>query len=786
MDVFDPSMELRGLLARNPRDVVIVVGAGVTIGALRGSPLVDLTTWQGFLHSGLEHVRGLRLRGDAELAQIRRRLEGADPREWVEAAEQITDALGGPAGGEMLAWLRRTVGAFAENIGDRSVLDALRELQIRGALLATVNYDGVLEAVTGLRPVTWRETARVERVIRGDEPGIVHLHGYWEDPASVVFGSRSYEQVANDPHARAVLQALRMTKTLLFVGHGAGLQDPNWGSFLGWMEQVFAASAYRHYRLTREDERERVQMEHRQAQRITALGYGRGHGELAPFLRSLAPAGGSSASRPASVRSRTVVLRINIGDKEFDWLSEGTIRAQIREVLDEPDPVMLPELRRLVDRDHITAREWRAIAREIMALRDAAKAAVAEGQPVRYVVAGQAPLPVFAYLGQLMQRMGEITVINRRQGSLEWDVVGPMEGVERGEDLFEVEEPERGREQRGRVVLSIRCSNGYPYTEDMIEPSIRDEGGYLLCSYKIVNSRASHQRQPMTARELAVLLDHVRGAVAWMESRCAAMDGLVIAFGGPSWAAFWIGHTLNPYALGKRLDWPNLIGGDGRRYVRALSSPMHRAPWLDGKAKLMFVGAEPDNSTRIGGARAFSAIQQTLEREFQRSDTYELRTVGATTVREFGRELELFKPDILHLHLHGREDKQGGLIFEDERGDRKPVPPEAVVDLLKSSGCTPTLVVLSACHSAALAPLLDEIAECVVYMTGEVGYPVAIDFARMLYGALARGRTLGDAIAQGKSAVHGEWGKAENEKIGWLCAPGVEPAEVVLLHCRTR
>jgi hypothetical protein len=780
--------ELKSCLTQNPRDVVIVVGAGVTIGALRGSPFAEVTSWQGLLRAGLEHAGRLGRWGAAELAELQACLASEAPQRWIEAAEQITRALGGPEGGELRAWLRATVGAFPGEIRDSGALEALRDLHRRGALLATVNYDGLLEAVTGERPVTWRDPARVERVIRGHEGGILHLHGYWEEPASLVFGTHSYEEVASDAHARAVLQALRMTRTLVFVGHGAGLRDPNWGSLLEWMEQVFARSEFRHYRLVREDERERVQAEHKPEQRIEPLVYGPRHEDLAPFLRSLVPAEAREAARAES-RTKTVVLRLNIGEDGFDWLSEEAIRAQVRRVFEDPEPVMLPEVRRHVNRQAISPREWRAIALELDRLRDKAQAAVPAGEPVRYVVAGQAPLPAFAYLGRLMARMGPITTFNRRQGSGEWDVIGPLDGVEPGEDLFERKEPERGREQHGTVVLSIQCSNEYPYKEEMIEPILRAEGRHLLCSYEIANA-TSHQRRAMGAPELVALLDHVRAALAWMKERCPQMDGLTVAFGGPSWVAFWIGQALYTYALAPRLDFPNLVAKDGRRYVRAMSSPMHKAPWLAGKAKLLFVGAEPNNAARTRGAKAVEVIEEAFERELGRqSETYDLRMLGAATVAKFQRELDIFQPDILHLHLHGSSEGEGGLVLEDVRGEAKLVPFEAVVELIRSSECRPTLVVLSACHSAAMAPALDGVAECAVFMTGEVRYATAIDFASSFYGALSRGRSIPAAICQGKSRILGDYGKAENEQIGWWCAQGVNAEDVVLLpdlHARRR
>ena len=277
--------ELKQTIATRPCDLVVVVGTGVTVGALRGSPLAELASWRGLLNNGLDRLGAMHAIRLSDVERIRGLLDSADPNLWIDAAERITRGLGGTTGGELRAWLRATVGAFAGEVREREVLNSLRALSERGVLLATVNYDGLLEAATGIPPVTWRDASKVQRVIRGEDRGVLHLHGYWEDPNSLVFGARSYDDIVADEHARTVLKALGMQRTFVFVGHGAGLQDPNWGSFLRWAEGVLAGMEHRHYRLVRDDERDRVQAEHPPGQRIVTLPYGPSHDDHGPFLR---------------------------------------------------------------------------------------------------------------------------------------------------------------------------------------------------------------------------------------------------------------------------------------------------------------------------------------------------------------------------------------------------------------------------------------------------------------------------------------------------------------------
>ena len=82
----------------------------------------------------------------------------------------------------------------------------------------------------------------MERVLRREEKGVAHLHGYFRQPESVVLGSRSYDDVLRDEHAQAILRTLVLRDRLLFVGFGAGLSDPNFGNLLSWMARVLISA----------------------------------------------------------------------------------------------------------------------------------------------------------------------------------------------------------------------------------------------------------------------------------------------------------------------------------------------------------------------------------------------------------------------------------------------------------------------------------------------------------------------------------------------------------------
>ncbi len=259
---------------------LFIVGAGVSMAATNGAPCAN---WKGLLLDGLDKCVDL----DGSLkAKWRGQVDGLilsdDLDMLLSAAELISGKLGAPNGGEWKRWLRESVGAMKAS--NRDVIEALRDLNVP---LATTNYDNLLTEVTGRPPVIWMDGDKIQRVVRGDDKGILHLHGLWDRSESLVLGIRSYEKVLGDKHAHIVQHALSFCKTLVFVGFGEGLADPNFGALLDWMGKVLPGSEYRHYRLARESEVTQLQAGHPPEQRVFVVSFGKDHPDLAPFLRSL-------------------------------------------------------------------------------------------------------------------------------------------------------------------------------------------------------------------------------------------------------------------------------------------------------------------------------------------------------------------------------------------------------------------------------------------------------------------------------------------------------------------
>ncbi|HEX5716826.1 MAG TPA: SUMF1/EgtB/PvdO family nonheme iron enzyme [Thermoanaerobaculia bacterium] len=112
---------------------------------------------------------------------------------------------------------------------------------------------------------------------------------------------------------------------------------------------------------------------------------------------------------------------------------------------------------------------------------------------------------------------------------------------------------------------------------------------------------------------------------------------------------------------------------------------------------------------------------------------------------------------VLHFIGHGTlQHGQGALVFEDSEGKADPVDGKTLAGLLVDDESL-RLIVLNACHSAALGSVSERLAQrgfpAVVGMQYPVFDDMALAFSRRFYGALARTRPVDWAVARGRQEM---------------------------------
>jgi predicted ATPase len=316
--------ELRRLLGRG--DIVPVVGAGVSLGA------AGLPTWPRLIEHALNHVEQTGLGDRSEVGEARRLLAS---EKLVEAAGLAREALGAPRG-EFPTWLDKVFGS--PEVRDRSVLDAIYALGTR--LIATTNYDRLLSGGDRwVRTATWQEPDRMLRAIRDIDPYVFHLHGVYDDPASVIFGFPDYEKLMSAEAYKSVVQSLWISKTLVFVGCSFdGLQDPDFLRLIRWATRQFQSTPYKHYALVRDGAAANLEMrKFIRDFRIQIVEYGPTHEDLPTFLSEIAA--GRTSRIPRA--SGAVFCKTNLPAPPTPLIGRERELAALERLLERPEVRLL-------------------------------------------------------------------------------------------------------------------------------------------------------------------------------------------------------------------------------------------------------------------------------------------------------------------------------------------------------------------------------------------------------------------------------------------------------------
>lgn len=314
------------------RRVIVILGAGVSA-ATTDHPTA--TSWIRLIESGLSYVLLHRpdVPEDFE-STVRTLLAKPDYTPGlITAADLISTELGAPSGADFRDWLRLMLGEA--NVDRPELLDAIVGL---GAPIATVNYDTLVEKHTQRVARTWRFAPELQSSLSGLTTDIAHLHGCWTEPESVVFGGQSYGRLVGSESAQALEKAVGSIRSLLFIGCGDGLTDPNFATLLRWLEQTYPESSLKHYRLCRTSELDTLTSGSSNRSMI-AVAYGDRFEDLPAFVRSLSPGVVAPVSDAISRAKADILEHIRTESVFADQLTDINVRSIEQLIV---PPVILP------------------------------------------------------------------------------------------------------------------------------------------------------------------------------------------------------------------------------------------------------------------------------------------------------------------------------------------------------------------------------------------------------------------------------------------------------------
>ncbi|MDC3981473.1 pentapeptide repeat-containing protein [Polyangium jinanense] len=197
---------------------------------------------------------------------------------------------------------------------------------------------------------------------------------------------------------------------------------------------------------------------------------------------------------------------------------------------------------------------------------------------------------------------------------------------------------------------------------------------------------------------------------------------------------------------------------------------------MPSKIRILFLGANPSDTTRLALGREVREITQRL-RATHEGERFEIVQEWAVRVSDLQAALLRHRPQIVHFSGHGRgalgdrspdsvrvgremlpadepraEDLDGEILVEDDAGRAKPIPASALANLFGIMGGV-RCVVLNACHSAAQAEAIQQHVDAVIGMSRKIEDAAAINFAWAFYQGLGFGESLSNAFELGKNQI---------------------------------
>lgn len=166
--------------------------------------------------------------------------------------------------------------------------------------------------------------------------------------------------------------------------------------------------------------------------------------------------------------------------------------------------------------------------------------------------------------------------------------------------------------------------------------------------------------------------------------------------------------------------------------------------------KILILAANPKNTARLRLDEEVREIELALQRS-QKRDQFVIKSMWAVRPIDFRRAMLDVKPEIVHFSGHGEGD--GGLAFEDEKGQVKFVDAEGLAGLFELLTQQVECVVLNACYSEIQAKAIAPHVNYVIGMSQAIGDRAAIAFTVAFYDALGAGRSVESAYKFGCNAI---------------------------------
>ncbi|CAF4503656.1 unnamed protein product [Didymodactylos carnosus] len=267
---------------------VVFVGTGVSRYTTNNEQ--EVATWVGLLKSGLQTWHQSGWISDRDLDYFIKKFDNREAMigDYLNAADRIKNCFEKESdetkNDVYKAWLKETIGKLLPKKPE--LIEAIGEL---GCPILTTNYDSLLGDTLKKKPLTWSKykTDGIGDSFEEMKNFILHVHGYYEEPDSVIFSRDDYKKTLDDEFAQSKLKALMETKILLFIGYGTGMSDPNFSNLLQWKFRVTGQKSFPIYKLVKSNKDKVLNQASDVSflENIKEIQYGENHADLLKFIK---------------------------------------------------------------------------------------------------------------------------------------------------------------------------------------------------------------------------------------------------------------------------------------------------------------------------------------------------------------------------------------------------------------------------------------------------------------------------------------------------------------------
>jgi hypothetical protein len=284
-------------------ELVVIVGTGVSMSLTNGTN--PNLSWKGLIEDGFSYGVKKGKITETQVNTWKAQLDSTDIDDLLGAAEFMGRKLDAPNGDIYARWLE-SVFNDVQPI-NKNMTSAISAIHAAGIPLCTLNYDSLLERITGLPTINFSETVKVAAWMRRESTGVLHLHGSWDAPSNCILGIRDYETTLGDDVRDLIQRSLGSFKQLLFIGCGDTFADPNFSALIKWLREKIKIAALQHYALVSEDDVAKRHADSTWHGFVDPISYGASHTDLPAFLLKHFPSPTatlkkkhSSAKRPSA------------------------------------------------------------------------------------------------------------------------------------------------------------------------------------------------------------------------------------------------------------------------------------------------------------------------------------------------------------------------------------------------------------------------------------------------------------------------------------------------------